>query len=94
MIQDFLSELSGPELERLAVAVVREYRVRLQRAQDLFEEIGRRDVARTPDDEVEEQQHAYSVAMLNLHVQHDLVSRVQETLGHLPIVDGQQVVLN
>lgn len=81
-------------MERLATAVIREHRVRLQKAQDLFEQIGRLEASDVPTHELEPVTDAYRIAMLNLHAQHQIVSLVVEKLGYVPVVDGQRPILN
>lgn len=94
VIQTLLEELTADELERVAAAVIREHRCRLQNAQDLFEEIGRIETRGGQDNDLEPLQHDYSIAMLNLHAQHQLVSLVVNRLGYVPEVDGQRPILN
>ena len=78
----------------MAAAVIREHRCRLHKAQDLFEEISRREGAGAGDDQLDPLQHNYRIAMLNLHAQHQLVSLVVNRLGFVPEVDGQRPILN
>ncbi len=94
MIQTLLENLTCDELERVAAALIREHRSRLQTAQDVFEEIGRREAADIPGEYLDRLQHDYRIAMLNLHAQHQLVSLVVNRLGHVPEVDGQRPILN
>ena len=81
VIQALLEDLTADELERVAAAVIREHRCRLQKAQDLFEEIGRTETRGGQDKDLDHLQHDYRVAMLNLHAQHGIVSVVIEKLG-------------
>ena len=83
-----LSVLSTEELGPLAVEVIREHRRRLQRAQDLFEALERKDETCSAAADVHKLRHDYRIAMLNLHGQHQLVSLVVATLGYVPHVDG------
>ena len=94
VIESLLGELTADELERVATAVIREHRCRLQKAQDLFEEIGRREASGGKDDDLDPLQYDYRLAMLNLHAQHQLVSLVVNRLGYVPEVDGQRSNLN
>ena len=94
MIQALLEEFTADELERVAATVIREHRCRVQKAQDLFEEIARLEAADAKDDHLDALHHEYRVAMLNVHAQHQLVSLVVNRLGHVPLVDGQRPVLN
>jgi hypothetical protein len=94
VIHTLLEELTADELERVATAVIREHRCRLQMAQDLFEEIGRRESDEVQDRNLDRLQHDYRIAMLNLHTQHQLVSLVVNRLGYVPEVDGQRPILN
>ena len=94
VIHTLLEELTADELERVATAVIREHRCRLQKAQDLFEEIGRTETRGGQDKDLDHLQHDYRVAMLNLHAQHGIVSLVIEKLGYVPEVDGQRPILN
>jgi hypothetical protein len=89
-----LQELTADELERVAAAVIREHRCRLQKAQDLFEKIGRLEASVGQDNVLEGLQHDYRIAVLNLHAQHQLVSLVVNRLGYVPDVDGQRTTLN
>lgn len=93
-IQTLMAEMTADELERVAVAVIREHRCRLHRAQNLFEEIGRLEVAGVQNENLDCLQHDYRFAMLNLHAQHQLVSLVIGRLGHVPVVDDQRPILN
>lgn len=74
--------------------MIREHWCRLQKAQDLFEEIGRKEPSGGQDEDLGSIQHDYRVAMLNLHVQHQLVSLVVNRLGYVPEVDGRRPILN
>ena len=97
VIQALLAELSENELKQVAVAVIRENRSRLQKAQELFEEVSRLDAAGSRDEHLGHLGHLghdYWIAMLNLHAQHLIVSLVIERLGFVPEVDGQRPVLN
>lgn len=94
VIQALLSELTENELEQVAVAVIRENRSRLQKAQEIFEEISRLEGAGSTDEELGPLRHDYRIAMLNLHVQHQIVSLVVERLGFMPEVDAQRPALN
>ncbi|TPJ81944.1 hypothetical protein FJ434_20880 [Mesorhizobium sp. B2-5-13] len=94
VIQALLEELTADELERVAATVIREHRCRVQKAQDLFEEIARLEAADAQDEYLDPLQHEYRIAMLNVHAQHQLVSLVVNRLGHVPEVDGQRPVLN
>ena len=94
VIHTLLEELTADELERVAAAVIREHRCRLQMAQDLFEEIGRREAAGAQDEDLDSLQHDYRIAMLNLYTQHQLVSLVVNRLGRVPELDGQRPILN
>ena len=94
VIQALLEEFTADELERVAATVIREHRCRVQKAQDLFEEIARLEAADAKDDHLDALHHEYRVAMLNVHAQHQLVSLVVNRLGHVPLVDGQRPVLN
>lgn len=94
VIQALLGDLTGDELERVAVAVIRENRSRLQEAQELFEEIGRLEVTDPANEPLEQLRHDYRVSMLNLHAHHQLVSMVVELLGFVPQIDGQRPNLN
>lgn len=78
----------------MAIAVIREHRDRLQHAQTLFEEMERRELAGGDDDELAQLTHDYRLALLNLHIQHQLVAVVVDRLGYVPEVDGQRPVLN
>ena len=93
-MQALLGDLTGHELERVAVAVIRENRSRLQKAQELFEEIDRIEGAGLPNEQLEQLRHDYRIAMLNLHTHHQLVSMVVERLGFVPEIDGQRPDLN
>ena len=74
--------------------MIREHRCRLQKAQDLFEEIGRIETSGGENKHLEPLQHDYRIALLNLHAQHQLVSLVVNRLGYVPEVDGQRPILN
>ena len=87
-IHTLLEELTADELERVAAAVIREHRDRLQKAQDLFGEVDRLEVAGVADHDIDRTQHDYRIAMLNLHAQHQLVSLVVSRLGYVPEVGG------
>lgn len=93
-MESILAELTAYELERLATAVIRDHRCRLQKAQDLFEEIGRLEAADGQNADVDCLHHDYRLAMLNLHAQHQLVSLVVNRLGFVPEIDGQRPILN
>ena len=94
VIDALLEELTTDELERIAATVIREHRCRVQKAQDLFEEIARLEGADAQDDHLDTLQHEYRVAMLNVHAQHQLVSLMVNRLGYVPEVNGQHPVLN
>lgn len=94
VIQTLLEELTADELARVSEAMIREHRCRLQKAQGLFEEIGRLEASGVGDDDLDCLRHDYRIAMLNLHAQHQLVSLVVNRLGHVPEVDGQRPILN
>jgi hypothetical protein len=94
VIHTLLDDLTADELERVAAAVIQEHRCRLQKAHDLFEEIGRLETRGGQDQDLEPFQHDYRIAMLNLHAQHQLVSLVVNRLGYVPEVGGQPPVLN
>ncbi len=94
VIQTLLEELTCDELERVAVTVIRQHQCRVQKAQDLFEEIARLETAGDKPEDLDRLQHDYRIAMLNVHAQHQLVSLVINRLGHVPEVDGQRPVLN
>jgi hypothetical protein len=94
VIQTLLEHLTADELERVAVAVIREHRCRLQKAQDLFEAISRREAAGGQHDDLDPLQYDYRIAMLNLHAQHQLVRMVVNRLGYVPEVDGQRPIHN
>lgn len=94
VIQSLLTDLTADELERVAAAVIREHRSRLQKAQDLFEEIGRIETRGGQDKDLGPLRHDYHIAMLNLHAQHQLVSLVVNRLGYVPEGDGQRPILN
>lgn len=94
VIQTLLEELTCDELERVASAVIREHRSRLQTAQDIFEEIGQLESTGAKGEDIDSLQQDYHVATLNLHLQHQLVSLVVNRLGHVPEVDGQRPILN
>lgn len=89
-----LEELTTDELERVAATVICEHRCRVQKAQDLFEEIARLEAGNAQGDHLDALHHEYRVAMLNVHTQHQLVSLVINRLGYVPEVDGQRPVLN
>ena len=84
VIQALLEEFTADELERVAATVIRERRCRVQKAQDLFEEIARLEAADAQGDHLDALQHEYRVAMLNVHAQHQLVSLVIKRLGYVP----------
>lgn len=94
VIRALLGDLTVQELERLATTVIREHRRRLQRAQDLFEEIGRLESVGGDDSESEQAMDNYRIAMLDLYAQHHIVSLVIDKLGHVPVVDGNYLTLN
>jgi hypothetical protein len=94
VIQVLLEDLTAGELERVAAAVIREHRCRLQKSQDLFEQIGRKETRGGQDKVLDPLLHDYRIAMLNLHAQHQLVSLVVDRLGYVPEVDGQRPILN
>ncbi|MBA89077.1 MAG: hypothetical protein CMJ43_00135 [Phyllobacteriaceae bacterium] len=94
VINALLAELSEKELAQVAVAVIRENRSRLQKAQELFEEVSQLDAAGSRDEHLGQLRHDYRIAMLNLHAQHQVVSLVVERLGFVPEVDGQRPVIN
>lgn len=89
-----LSELTSSELERVAIAVIREHRTRLQRAEDLFNEVNRIEADSPCEQDLEQVTHDYRLALLNLHAQHQLVSTIIRYLGYVPEVDGQRHVWN
>lgn len=93
-IQALLEELTANELERVAAAVIREHRCRLQKAQDLFDESGRKETCGGQDKDLALLRHDYRMAMLDLHAQHQLVSLVVTRLGYVPEVDGKRPILN
>ena len=93
-VQGLLAELTSSELERVAIAVIREHRSRLQLAEDLFNEINRIEAAGPPEQDLVQVTHDYRLALLNLHAQHELVSMVLKCLGYVPEVDGQRPVWN
>jgi hypothetical protein len=92
-IQALLAELTGAELEHVAIAVIRDYQCRMQQAQAIFEELSRLEAAGVHHD-IECRRHEYLVAMLNVHAQHQLVSMVVNRLGRVPEIDGQGPLLN
>ena len=94
VIKALLAELTEHELEQVTVEVIRENRSRLQRAQELFEELDRLAAAGSTDKHLAQLRHNYRIAMLNLHAQHQVVSLVVERLGFVPEVDGQHPALN
>jgi hypothetical protein len=94
VIQTLLEHLTADEVERVAAAVIREHQCRLQKAQDLFEEIGRIETKGGQRKDLDSLQHDYRIAMLDLHAQHQLVSLVVNRLGYVPEVDGQRPILN
>jgi len=93
-VHTLLAELTSGELERVAIAVIREHRNRLQLAEDLFDEINRIEAASTPEQDLVQVTHDYRLALLNLHAQHELVSMVLKCLGYVPEVDGKRPVWN
>ena len=93
-VHGLLSELTSSEMERVAIAVIREHRSRLQLAEDLFNEVNRLEASRPPEQDLVQVTHDYRVALLNLHTQHELVSTIIERLGYVPEVDGQHSVWN
>lgn len=93
-VQSVLSELTSAELERIAIAVIQEHRSRLQRAEDLFNEVDRLEAASPSEQDLEQVTHEYRLALLNLHAQHQLVSTIIKWLGYVPEVDGQRPVWN
>lgn len=94
VIQTLLEELTADQLERVAAAVIREHRCRLEKTQHLFERIGRLEATGALDEDLERLHHDYRIAILNLHTQHQLVSLVINRLGYVPEVDGQRPILN
>jgi DNA-binding transcriptional regulator YdaS (Cro superfamily) len=88
-VRRLLGEISTEDLEPLAVEVIREHRRRLQRAQELFETLERKDEERATAPELRQLRQDYRMAMLNLHGQHQLVSLVVAALGYVPDVDSQ-----
>jgi hypothetical protein len=94
VIHTLLAGLTADELERLATTVIREHRRRLQKAQELFEEIERLEATDSSCDKLEQLTDDYRIAMLDLHAQHQIVGLVIERLGYVPIVDGQRPALN
>ncbi len=88
-VRRLLSDTSAEELKPIAVEVIREHRRRLQRAQELFETLERKDKERATAAELRQLRQDYRMAMLNLHGQHQLVSLVVAALGYVPDVDGQ-----
>lgn len=93
-IQTLLGDLTAEELDRMAIAVIRDHRNKLQQAQTLFEEMERREAAGADDEDLSQLTHDYRLALLNLHIQHQLVAVVVDRLGYVPEVDGQRPVLN
>ena len=93
-VQGLLSELTSSELERVAIAVIREHRSRLQIAEDLFNEIDRIEASSPSQLDLVQVTHDYRLALLNLHAQHGLVSMVLKCLGYVPEVDGNRPVWN
>ncbi|MCT9000579.1 MULTISPECIES: transcriptional repressor TraM [Chelativorans] len=91
VINALLAELTENELEQVAIAVIRENRSRLQKAQELFEEVSQLDAVGSRDEQL---RHDYWIAMLNLHAQHQIVRLVVERLGFVPEIDGERPVLN
>ena len=87
-VRRLLSEVSTDELESIAVEVIRDHRRRLQRAQELFELLERKEEDISTRDELYQLRQDHRMAMLNLHAQHQLVSLVVAALGYLPDVDG------
>jgi hypothetical protein len=92
-IQTLLDGLAADELERMAEAVILEHQCRLQKAQNLFEEISRLETAGEQDG-LERIQYDYRLAMLNLHGQHHLVRQVVGKLGHVPVINGRKPILD
>lgn len=94
VMHTLLEELITEELKRVAVEVIREHRRRLQKAQQLFEEISR--LKGTPDrnDRLRSAQHDYCIAILGLHGQHQVVSVVVDRLGFVPNVDTSSPAMN
>jgi hypothetical protein len=88
-VRRLLSEISIEDLETLVIEVIREHRLRLQRAQALFEALERNDDNPPAIAEVRRLQQSYHMATLNLHAQHQLVGLVVEALGYVPDVDSQ-----
>lgn len=93
-VRGLLSEISTEDLEPLVVEVIREHRRRLQRAQALFDTLERKDADPSAVDELRHLQQDYSMAMLNLQGQHQLVSLVVAALGYVPDVDGPASATN
>jgi hypothetical protein len=87
-VHRLLSDTAPEELEPIAVEVIREHRRRLQRAQELFETLERKDEERATAAELRQLRQDYQMAKLNLHGQHQLVSLVVAALGYVPKVDG------
>lgn len=92
-IQALLAELTDAELEHVASAVIRDYQCRIRKAQAIFDDLNQLEAAGVRHD-VECRRHEYRVAMLNVHMQHQLVSLVVNRLGHVPEIDGQRPLLN
>lgn len=88
-VRRLLSDTSAEELEPIAVGVIREHRRRLQRAQELFETLERKDEERATAAALRQLRQDYRMAILNLHGQHQLVSLVVAALGYVPDVDSQ-----
>ncbi len=88
-VRRLLGELSTEELEPIAVEIIREHRGRLQRAQDLFDTLERKDEERVTAAELRQLRQDYRMATLNLHGQHQLVSLVVAALGYVPDVDSR-----
>lgn len=87
-VRRLLSEISTDELESIAVEVIRDHRRRLQRAQELFELLERKEEDISTRDELHQLRQEHRMAMLNLHAQHHLVNLVVSALGYVPDVDG------
>lgn len=90
-VRRLLSELSIDELGLIAIEVIRDHRRCLQDAEDLFETLEGNDASRLTGAELVRLRHDYTMALLKMHGQHQLVSLVVGALGYVPNVDGQSI---
>ncbi|WP_162787280.1 transcriptional repressor TraM [Notoacmeibacter marinus] len=85
-IASILAGLSEHALERVALDAIREQRRRLEHAQALYEKLSMLEAEAPLDEDAETLRRDYRLALLMMHVHHQIASVVIDKLGHIPLL--------